>query len=103
MYENKYQIGTHHAFLAGDLYDLSREQIYIFQMNDGSGTSDTLSICQRRNSDCKKLFEQIKENDFCIISSEAWYPQKLAENPKKWQSINVLPIQIENIQVKVCW
>lgn len=89
--------------LARDLYDLSREQIYVFQMNDGSETSNTFSICQRKNSDCQKLFEQIKENDFCIISSEAWYPKKLAENPEKWQNINVLPIQIYDIQVKVCW
>jgi hypothetical protein len=94
-----YYVGD--VFSSYDVYD--RTQIHLFQMGDFSEERDTFGICKKSNSDCQKLFEKLKENNFCIASLDAWYPQKLSETSKDWGAIWALPVEMGNIQIKLCW
>lgn len=83
-------------------FDNDREHMYSYRFNDNSTTLDAEGYCEKEDVGCRKLFANLKENESCIVSLDAWYPQKVFE-------YITLPgytgrqMEIGNIQVKVCW
>ena len=72
--------------------------MYSFQLKDPSMNLPIYGYCYKNNAECKELFNKFKEYSTCIVSLDAWYPNKVFRE----YSVVGDHAEIGNIKIQIC-
>lgn len=87
----------HHVYYN---YSFSNDErsMYSFRMNDSSMNQSVYGYCYKNNAECKELFNKFKEKSNCIVSLDAWYPNKVF----RYYTVVGDHAEIGNIKIQLC-
>ncbi len=72
--------------------------MYAFKMRDSSMGAEINGYCYKNNTNCKELFNKLRENSSCVVSLDAWYPNKVF----KYHTLVGEHAEIGNIKIQLC-